>query len=68
MLIDNSKSSAGRVMVRWNKTGEVMVIDEFAGTASAALAMHEQSAELGEYELDHDVSEDIVSGDYTVIR
>lgn len=55
-----------RQMIRWNKSGEVMVIDAEQQTATAALVTAEQSAPLGDYELDYNL--DPLATDYTVLR
>ena len=56
-----------RQMIRWNKSGEVQVIDADVRVASAFLHHSERNAPLNDYELDIEFDPE-VDGDYTVIR
>ena len=55
-----------RQMIRYNRTGEVLVIDTERKTCTPALAHDEQSNPLADYELDYQFSGD--EGDYSVME
>lgn len=55
-----------RKMIRYNNTGEVLVVDTNTGCCTPALAHDEQSYPLATYELDYEFSGD--ESDYSVIK
>jgi hypothetical protein len=53
-------------MIRYNKTGEVLVIDPERKLCTPALTPKEQTAPLADYNLDYEFSGD--EADYSVIK
>jgi len=52
-------------MIRWNKSGEIMVIDAERGICSDTLHHSELTEPIESYNLDHELGED---DDYTVVE
>jgi hypothetical protein len=55
-----------RKMIRYNKTGEVLVIDTTTKACTPALTPEEQASPLTDYELDYEFDGD--EADYSVVK